>query len=60
MAVLFFRDLILVAAALNLVANPALGLMILLHWPHEAWLFPKRWSDRRRETLDTKTKEKGE
>ena len=51
---------IVMLAALNLVVNTALGLMILLHYPYFMWPIPIRRPDYLREKPDLKTKEKGE
>jgi hypothetical protein len=55
---MFLRDMILTLLVFNLIANPILGLMILLRWPCGVWPMP--WPDHWREKPDTKTNEKGE
>jgi hypothetical protein len=51
---------ILLLAAVNLVVNTALGLMILLHCPHFIWPITIKRPECLREKPDLKTKEKGE
>ncbi len=57
---MFLRDMILTLLAFNLIANPILGLMILLRWPCSVWPMPTAGPDHWREKPHIKTKEKGE
>lgn len=57
---LILRGGIVMLAALNMVVNTGVGLMILFHCPYIGRLLAIRWPDFLREKLDLKAKEKGE
>ena len=57
---LILRGGIVMLAALNMVVNTGVGLMILLHCPYISRLLAIRWPDFLREKLDLNPKEKGE